>query len=1028
MGDSKAVYTYTNEKGDKVKIDVPGDVANNFQEIINNSSVQNILDQYIVNNVEGNVSYDAAKNTFTYVDSSGAVQVIDIASMVKANETVTTLVGDSKAVYTYTNEKGDKVKIDVPGDVANNFQEIINNSSVQNILDQYIVNNVEGNVSYDAAKNTFTYVDSSGAVQVIDIASMVKANETVTTLVGDSKAVYTYTNEKGDKVKIDVPGDVANNFQEIINNSSVQNILDQYIVNNVEGNVSYDAAKNTFTYVDSSGAVQVIDIASMVKANETVTTLVGDSKAVYTYTNEKGDKVKIDVPGDVANNFQEIINNSSVQNILDQYIVNNVEGNVSYDAAKNTFTYVDSSGAVQVIDIASMVKANETVTTLVGDSKAVYTYTNEKGDKVKIDVPGDVANNFQEIINNSSVQNILNQYIVNNVEGNVSYDADNNTFTYVDSSGAVQVIDIASMVKANETVTTLVGDSKAVYTYTNEKGDKVKIDVPGDVANNFQEIINNSSVQNILNQYIVNNVEGNVSYDADNNTFTYVDSSGAVQVIDIASMVKANETVTTLVGDSKAVYTYTNEKGDKVKIDVPGDVANNFQEIINNSSVQNILDQYIVNNVEGNVSYDAAKNTFTYVDSSGAVQVIDIASMVKANETVTTLVGDSKAVYTYTNEKGDKVKIDVPGDVANNFQEIINNSSVQNILDQYIVNNVEGNVSYDAAKNTFTYVDSSGAVQVIDIASMVKANETVTTLVGDSKAVYTYTNEKGDKVKIDVPGDVANNFQEIINNSSVQNILDQYIVNNVEGNVSYDAAKNTFTYVDSSGAVQVIDIAPMVKANETVTTLQLAGNKLVYRNEKGDNPDIDLSSLTNTAWNIAGNAGTSADSNFLGTTDPVDLVFRTNKTEKMRITSTGNVGIANSNPEYALDIIGDAKVSNNVYCASVFTTSDVRLKKNIKNLNDGLKTISLLRPVTYIKKTNMNAKDYTISESGFIAQEVRKVLPDLVTEMNDPDKTLIVNYNAVIPILTKAIQEQQVQIEAQQKQIDMLVKALEHKK
>ncbi|UPZ17877.1 hypothetical protein [Flavobacterium humidisoli] len=136
----------------------------------------------------------------------------------------------------------------------------------------------------------------------------------------------------------------------------------------------------------------------------------------------------------------------------------------------------------------------------------------------------------------------------------------------------------------------------------------------------------------------------------------------------------------------------------------------------------------------GNIN-DPSNDFFSYVDSSGAVQVIDIASMVKANETVTTLVGDSKAVYTYTNEKGDKVKIDVPGDVANNFQEIINNSSVQNILDQYIVNNVEGNVSYDAAKNTFTYVDSSGAVQVIDIASMVKANETVTTLVGDSKAV-----------------------------------------------------------------------------------------------------------------------------------------------------------------------------------------------------------------------------------------------------------------------------------------------------
>jgi hypothetical protein len=349
--------------------------------------------------------------------------------------------------------------------------------------------------------------------------------------------------------------------------------------------------------------------------------------------------------------------------------------------------------------------------------------------------------------------------------------------------------------------------------------------------------------------------------------------------------------------------------------------------------------------------------------------------MVKAAETVTTLVAAAKAVYTYTNEKGAQVSIDVPGDVANNFQDILNNTSVQNVLNEYIVNNAVGNVSYDTVNNTFTYVDAAGASKVIDITSMVKAAETLTSLsLTDTK--LTYNDEKGTANEIDL-----------------SSMIDYKIAD-----------------------------------KQTVTTLQLVGKKLVYRNEKGDNPDLDLSSIAEAGWNIAGNAGTSGETNFLGTTDAVDLAFRTNNTEKMRISSDGYVGIANSNPEYTLDIIGDAKVSNNIYCASVFTTSDVRLKKDIKNLNNGLKTISLLRPVSYIKKTTMNSKDYTIKETGFIAQEVRKVLPDLVTEMNDPDKTLIVNYNAVIPILTKAIQEQQVQIEAQQKQIDMLVKALENKK
>jgi hypothetical protein len=41
------------------------------------------------------------------------------------------------------------------------------------------------------------------------------------------------------------------------------------------------------------------------------------------------------------------------------------------------------------------------------------------------------------------------------------------------------------------------------------------------------------------------------------------------------------------------------------------------------------------------------------------------------------------------------------------------------------------------------------------------------------------------------------------------------------------------------------------------------------------------------SWNLTGNAGTSESSNFIGTTDFQSLVFKTNNTEKVKITPSG---------------------------------------------------------------------------------------------------------------------------------------------
>ncbi len=60
----------------------------------------------------------------------------------------------------------------------------------------------------------------------------------------------------------------------------------------------------------------------------------------------------------------------------------------------------------------------------------------------------------------------------------------------------------------------------------------------------------------------------------------------------------------------------------------------------------------------------------------------------------------------------------------------------------------------------------------------------------------------------------------------------------------------------------------------------------------------------NLAWMTTGNAGTNASTNFIGTTDAIDFVVRTNNTEKMRVLSGGNVGIGTTAPTTLFQVAG----------------------------------------------------------------------------------------------------------------------------
>jgi len=96
-------------------------------------------------------------------------------------------------------------------------------------------------------------------------------------------------------------------------------------------------------------------------------------------------------------------------------------------------------------------------------------------------------------------------------------------------------------------------------------------------------------------------------------------------------------------------------------------------------------------------------------------------------------------------------------------------------------------------------------------------------------------------------------------------------------------------------------------------------------------------------------------------------------------------------------------------------SSDARLKENISPLFSSLEKVMNLEGVSF------NWKSDGSPDTGFVAQDVKKVIPELViTDSNDG--TMSVKYLSVIALLTEAIKEQQGRIEQQQKQIDELMR------
>ena len=206
-----------------------------------------------------------------------------------------------------------------------------------------------------------------------------------------------------------------------------------------------------------------------------------------------------------------------------------------------------------------------------------------------------------------------------------------------------------------------------------------------------------------------------------------------------------------------------------------------------------------------------------------------------------------------------------------------------------------------------------------------------------------------------------------------------------------------------------------------------AGTSYIRTSNTTNSVYVDMLSASSGGW--------------IGTQSNHDFMLQTNNTERMRITSGGDLCIAKTSTAFGtvghallpngqvshvadgstpfflnrLSADGDialfyrsssavGSISVTTSSTSYNTSSDYRLKQDLKDYN-GLSLVSAIKTYDYEWKSD-NSRSY-----GVLAHELQEVIPQAVHGEKDGEKMQGVDYSKIVPILIKAIQELKAEID-----------------
>lgn len=235
-------------------------------------------------------------------------------------------------------------------------------------------------------------------------------------------------------------------------------------------------------------------------------------------------------------------------------------------------------------------------------------------------------------------------------------------------------------------------------------------------------------------------------------------------------------------------------------------------------------------------------------------------------------------------------------------------------------------------------------------------------------------------------------------------------INNFSTKVTYEINKLNLT-IDAPNSYLNKEIGGTVKGDLTVRNINLSNNIIAIKK----NVDEVASVRFGNGYITHSSQGSGVDSFKISSSNSpndnaggVDFGYtQDNIFNRTSFISSSGVG------SFKMITTGsDINVGRNIKLSGdLFLTSDRRIKREIKKVDNALERISKLNGYTFYKEGFKN------KTAGIIAQEVKEVFPELVNEKNN---ILEINYNGLHSLLIEAIKELNLKINNLQNKIENL--------